>query len=216
MPIQATRWEILKTLKERGQATVEELASVLELATITVRYHLGILENESLVTSTKVRRSVGRPHYLYTLTEGAEDLFPKKYHLFASRLLDSLKTSLGDEELDSMLTKMAQSIAAPVAAKLQGRGLEERLSALVELLGEEGFMADWRREGTQYILSERSCPYYYVGQRHPEICHLDVTMMVTVLDAPVERHSCILDGDECCSFWIESAGTGIIATGSLS
>lgn len=200
--MQATRWEILEILKETGQATVDELAQQLGLAPITVRYHLAILENKGLITAGRMRGQVGRPPLVYSLTEAAEELFPKKYHLLADRLLAEVKTLIGENQLEAMFQRMAEDISSEHAPRLSGKSIEERLTALVDLLGDEGFLARWERSGDQYILVETSCPYRYVGQRHPEVCNLDLSLITDVLEAPVTRSTCMVRGDEVCTFYV--------------
>jgi len=200
--MQATRWEILEILKGAGQATVDELARRLGLAPITVRYHLAILENKGLITTERLRGQVGRPPLVYSLTEAAEELFPKKYHLLADRLLAEVKILVGENQIEAMFERMAEDISAEYAPGLSGKNIEERLTALLDLLGEEGFLARWERSGDQYILVEVSCPYRYVGQRHPEVCKMDLRLITDVLDTPVTRSTCMVRGDEVCTFHV--------------
>ena len=56
--MQATRQRILEILKERGAATVEQLATELELTPVTIRHHLDILRRAGLVESQKEERYI--------------------------------------------------------------------------------------------------------------------------------------------------------------
>jgi len=78
----------------------------------------------------------------------------------------------------------------------------ERLEALAQLLAEEGFLVQWEQLGDEYILKEYSCPYYYVSQRHPEVCQLDLHLIKSILDTEVERQSCMVRGGEACTYRI--------------
>ena len=77
---------------------------------------------------------------------------------------------------------------------------EERLNYLVVLLEEEGFEASWELSEGRYILTEYSCPYYSVGQKHDEVCTLDKQLVQIVLDTEIEQESCMLHGDAHCQF----------------
>src|SRR5512140_657216 len=90
LPVQRTRREILNILKRKGRATLDELAQGVGLVPVTVRAHLNVLERDDLVKYEEVRGKVGRPYYVYSLTEEADALFPKTYHTLANRVLDSL------------------------------------------------------------------------------------------------------------------------------
>ena len=200
--MQVTRAEMVQILKERGEASVDELAEALNLASITIRHHLAILEKDGLVTNHRERGAVGRPRYVYSLTDQAKELFPKKYHLLADRLLAELKSVSTDEELSAIFERMAEGMTTEYATQLDGMTLEERLSTLVYLLGQEGFLAQWEQFEGEYTLKEYSCPYYYVGQRHPEVCRLDLQMISNVLRAQVERKTCVIDGADFCTYHI--------------
>ncbi len=201
--MQPTRWAILNLLKERGQATVDDLAEALGLAPVTVRHHLAILERDNLIASSTERGGVGRPYYVYRLTSEAEELFPKRYHLLAERLLAELKVIADGAQLRDALERIARDIAGRYpAGEFEAKTIPEKLNVLVDLLAQEGFLVRWHRVGDEYVLKEYSCPYYYVSQRHPEVCHLDLHLISSVLNADVERSTCMVRGDEACTYRI--------------
>ena len=96
--MQSTRERILNILKERGQATVDELSQELSLTAVTVRHHLDILRGEGLIAPplTRRRKTPGRPQYAYTLAEKASDFFPKRYDRLAQLILDEVRACLPD------------------------------------------------------------------------------------------------------------------------
>jgi predicted ArsR family transcriptional regulator len=53
------------------------------------------------------------------------------------------------------------------------------------------------------MIVENSCPYYHVGQDHPEVCNVDKTMIASVLAIPVEKISCVLGGSAHCTYLIK-------------
>ena len=60
--MQATRRRILEILKIDNKATVMDLAEALDMAPVSVRHHLDILQGQDLVTSqVQHKRTVGRP-----------------------------------------------------------------------------------------------------------------------------------------------------------
>ena len=92
---QTTRRTILDYLKEHGQSTVDELARVLKLNSVTVRHHLDILRSDELITDPVVRHRnrPGRPQYVYSLSVKASTHFPKNYCELAAKLLEEVKSS---------------------------------------------------------------------------------------------------------------------------
>src|SRR3990172_10656022 len=118
--MESTRQTILNILRRR-QATVEELTNELGLAPATVRRHLDILARDGHVDVTQVRRKTGRPHYLFTLSEKGEELFPKHYVRITNRMIeeivalttDETKGRAGGELADLVFEKMAQRLPPP-------------------------------------------------------------------------------------------------------
>ncbi|RLC67959.1 MAG: ArsR family transcriptional regulator, partial [Chloroflexi bacterium] len=103
--MQATRERILNILKERGQATVDDLSQELGLTTVTVRHHLDILQEEGLVAPpvARSRQSPGRPQYVYTLTREAGAFFPKRYAHLANQLLSEMRARFSPPEVEQMM-----------------------------------------------------------------------------------------------------------------
>ena len=197
-----TRETLLRTLKARGQATVAQLAEALEISPISVRHHLASLQAEGLIKSSEARHGVGRPHLVYVLTDAAHERFPARYMRLSERLLDELKVSLPPAALEEMFTRMAEGMVAEYAARLEGKPLEEKMGLLIEMLGAEGFMARWNRTGETISLTEYTCPYLVIGQRHPEVCAIDRTVIEQVLQTKVEKTTCVLEGGSNCVFLI--------------
>jgi predicted ArsR family transcriptional regulator len=211
----STREQILHYIKNRGQMTTAELAEALAISAVSVRHHLSTLLAEGLIRSQEVRRGVGRPHLSYTLTEAAQERFPAKYLRLSGRLLDELKASLPPQALEEMFTRMAEGMVADYQGRLQGRSLEEKMDLLMELLGTEGFMAHWNRTGETISLTEYNCPYLAIGQRHPEVCAIDETVIRQVLNADVQKTTCILNGGDHCVFVITPKVPNAIPLDSL-
>jgi len=212
----STRETLLRTLKARGQATVAQLAETLGISAVSVRHHLASLQAEGLIKSSEVRHGVGRPHLVYALTEAAHERFPARYMRLSERLLDELKASLPPAALEDMFMRMAEGMVAEYAGRLEGKSLEEKMSLLLELLGAEGFMARWNRTGETISLTEYTCPYLVIGQRHPEVCAIDQTVIQQVLNANVEKTTCVLEGGDRCVFLIKPDPNQLISLGVTS
>jgi predicted ArsR family transcriptional regulator len=195
-----TRDIILRALKSSNQAKVEELAEVASVSPVTVRHHLNSLQADNLIEVSSVRRKVGRPYYVYSLSETGHELFPHKYVRLTDRLLDELKERLPAETVSQLFNGIAQAIIEEHKGEFENLPFEGRLSYLVDLLSEEGFLARWERVSDEYRLTEFSCPYYSLADKHEEICILDKELIVSVLQRPLKQHTCMLDGDGGCEF----------------
>jgi DeoR family transcriptional regulator, suf operon transcriptional repressor len=202
---ESTRDVIVRTIKANNQASVGELAAAADVSPVTVRHHLNALLAEGLLITKSVRRKVGRPHILYSLSQKGHELFPQKYARLSSRLLDELKARLPAEAVTELFVGVGQRMVDEHKENFEDLPFEKRLDYLIELLAEEGFLASWEKVGGAYRLTEYSCPYISVGQHHAEICSFDTELMLNVLKTDVTQHSCMLSGHSCCEFSFEAA-----------
>ena len=197
-----TRERVLHTLLSNQRCTINDIAQALDMNPISVRHHITKLEADDLINSEEVRHGVGRPRREYFLTEEGMEKFPTRYLQLTIRLLAQLKENLPEPIVKKLFSEMAKELAEDYAGQfdIEGLSFEERLNLVVEMLNSEGFTVDWERQGDQYIIHQTSCPYYRIGQSHPEICFVDQTLISTLLEIPTHKIKCILDGDAHCSY----------------
>lgn len=201
----STRDVILRTMRVRGKSTIKELAQAADVSPVSVRHHIASLLADGLIQAEVVKHGVGRPRHSYSLTEAAMELFPTRYLRLTNRLLEEIKGSMPEAMVQELFSAVALAMAREYAVELAGLPLERRLERLLELLEDEGFTADVVRRGDNWLIRELSCPYFRVGQHHPEICTVDQRFIATALSLPVERVTCLLDGDIHCTFSINFA-----------
>jgi predicted ArsR family transcriptional regulator len=104
--------------------------------------------------------------------------------------------------VDKLFSQVANDLVADYTSELDLDGIpfEERLDIVQDLLGGEGFTMEWDLQEDGYHIREVNCPYYHVGQNHPEVCAVDQTLISSMLNVPVEKVKCILDGDSYCTY----------------
>ena len=160
--MQTTRQAILIILKEQGQATVDQLSAQLEVTPVTIRHHLDILRSEGLVDTPKVKRlsTPGRPQHVYTLTEQANEHFPKNYATFADFTLTEVREHVGAEQMDSIVRGVAHRMASDAPPALPGDPLGKRLDQVVEFLNAKVYIARWEHGEQWYLLHTVNCPYH--------------------------------------------------------
>ncbi len=197
-----TRDNVLRTLLTRQRCTINELAEAVGINPISVRHHVTKLEAEGFVTSEEERHGVGRPRRVYFLTEDGMEQFPTRYLRLTVRLLEQLKETLPGPMVDTLFAQVANDLVQDYTSdlNLDGVPMEERLDIVQDLLKGEGFTMEWDLQDDGYHIREVNCPYYHVGQNHPEVCAVDQTLISSMLDVPVEKVKCILDGDSYCTY----------------
>jgi DeoR family suf operon transcriptional repressor len=202
--MKSTRERILQTLQRNPRSTIIDLAKAVDINPISVRHHLSSLQAAGLVAGEEERHGVGRPRYVYFLTEGGMERFPTRYLQLTSRLLDQLKESMPEALVSKLFSQMADDMAGDYQQQMKGLNIEERLDLTKSLLSKEGFTIEWERTGDQYQIHEINCPYYQIGQNHPEVCTVDQTLISKMLAVPASKVQCILSGDAHCTYVIQS------------
>ncbi len=204
--MQRTRRQILDILKTRGRATLDDLSREVGLSPVTIRVHLSVLQRDDLVDVEEVRGRVGRPYFVYSLTEEAEELFPKRYHVLAGRLLRAIEDELPAETRGQLLGCVAAGWADERASRMQGKQLSERVAEAAAIRTEEGAIAHWERLDDGFLLRQHNCPNLAVSRIHSQVCDVEQDYLAKMLQASVVRTQCIGKGDRVCSFVVRGAG----------
>ena len=202
--MKSTRDKILQFLLKKPRSTIIDLAAAAEINPISVRHHLSNLQASGLVIGEEEKHGVGRPRIVYSLTEGGMERFPTRYLRLTTRLLDQLKESMPEAMVSKLFAQMADDLANDYEEQMRGLEIEERLDLVKTLLTDEGFNIEWEKSGSQYRINEISCPYYQIGQNHPEVCTVDQTLISKMLALPASKVQCILSGDSYCTYVINS------------
>ena len=195
---ESTRGQVLGLLR-RGTRTVDELAAELGVTDNAVRAHLTTLERDGLVERRGTRPGLRKPHLSYELTTEAEELFPKAYSTLFNQLLTTLKQRLRPEEVDSILSEVAKSLAKGNTPHENetAESRAERAVATFESLGAAPAVKN--ENGKIAIASLTSCPFDTSVSQHPEVCRLAETFLSEVTGFKVLEH-CQKGEHPKCSF----------------
>ncbi|MGE5672346.1 MAG: helix-turn-helix transcriptional regulator [Mycobacterium leprae] len=200
----STRREIVNILRTIGPLTVGELGERLGITHVAVRRHLTSLERDGLVASVQERLPMGRPTRVYSLTEAADELFPKKYGSLTLEMLDFLAQT--DEKLIEEFFELRgrRMIEKYGPAVTEGATLQERVNRLTEVQQANGYLANWEgSNGENLTLREFNCPVHQVSRKYSHACHHELEFFKTVLGTDnVERVECIAEGGTCCRYAI--------------
>lgn len=201
----STRREILNTLKKKGSLSVDELSQHLGITPMGIRQHLAILERDDLVTPSQVRRGIGRPSHLYSLTEAAQELFPKHYELFAINLINDIVDLYGPDKLKELLEMRIERESKELGDKLAGLPFEQKVQEFSKVLENQGSMAEIQKlEDGSYIVREFNCGIYQIAQAHPIICEYERKMVERVLGGAVEVQECVAHGGQRCAYVVKA------------
>ncbi|MEB3359498.1 MAG: iron-sulfur cluster biosynthesis transcriptional regulator SufR [Synechococcales bacterium] len=214
----SSKQDILQYLVKQGRASAQDLAEYLDISPQATRRHLKDLEAEGLIEHQAVHGGMGRPQYLYQLSDRGRDRLPDRYDDFALSLLDTLAETVGPEQVGSILRKQWERKALDYRRQVGDGSLEERVARLVELRQAEGYMAEWHRvqlsappsdgsDRPQYIITEYNCAISHVAQSFPSVCGHELEMFqIALQDAVVERTHWLANGEHRCGYLIQAIG----------
>jgi DeoR family transcriptional regulator, suf operon transcriptional repressor len=200
--MQSTRDRILKALMDKPHSTIIELADSVSINAISVRHHLTNMMVDGLVDSDEERHGVGRPRLVYSLSQKGIERFPTRYFELTSRLLDQMKEALPASVISRFFTDIAENLVKDYDKQTDGFTVEQKLDFIKNLLQKQGFSVGWEKKDDNYFIYENGCPYFHIGQSHPEVCSVDQTLISRVMNIPVEKISCVLSGDSNCIYSI--------------
>jgi DeoR family suf operon transcriptional repressor len=194
------RWVILLELKRTTGSTVREMATRLGVSLNAVRHHFRDLEAQRLIVYERRNQGVGAPAYAYRLTPAGEGVFPRRYESTLIELLDHVVQRAGRPAAVAALEGRYAALTAKLQAELAGVSPSGRMAAVVQLLTDEGYMAEASATASTGVLIEHNCAIQAVAERFPEICAAEARFLAAVLGAEVERQEHILSGCSACEY----------------
>ena len=199
--------EILRLIKKRGGATVDDISQSLSIASTSIRQHLAALERDQLVKSMTIRKGAGRPKILYSLTELANNLFPKRYDFLLSMLLDEIERIDGPEKIDELFNNIAERIYLLCHSELENKTIEEKVETMTSLVRAWGSMAECKRiEDDCYIIRECNCDFYNSALKYNVLSKFGLKILQKLLkdaelDYKIETNKS--SGVEFCTYYIK-------------
>ncbi|MBV9179251.1 MAG: ArsR family transcriptional regulator [Nitrososphaeraceae archaeon] len=191
-----------------GSKTAGEIADNLQIQKSAIRIHLESLHAEHAVRSHFKIERLGRPRRVYEITERGRELFPRKYDLILSLLLQKIEETGGHESVKKIIRSIADNMAHNIRQRIKKdnnrihSSFEESLNILNLVSNEMGFMSSlYKEDDNSYSLVSRNCILHKVALGHQDaICHdLHDRMIQKALDGKinpdVQLKECIALGD---------------------
>ena len=208
---------IIEALKRAESATAHELATQFDTTTTAVRQHLDALETAGLVSRVEGRiQGRGRPALRWRNTTLTQELFPDRHGELTVELIQSIRTSLGEDALGRVIDHRSADQVATYRAVLPGveAGVPVRVRALAERRSSEGYLAEVvedRTDGSDdLILIEHHCPICTAASSCQNLCRAEIEVFRAALgdSVTVTREQHLLSGDTRCAYRISPVVTG--------
>ncbi|REC47447.1 helix-turn-helix transcriptional regulator [Chryseobacterium pennipullorum] len=196
---------ILMFLKMRGEATSLLISEELSITKEGARKHLLNLAHEGLIQPVVKSEGVGRPSTYYILTEKGFAQFPDTHAEVTVQLLKSVKNLLGENALNLLISDREKNTHDRYEKAISNtESLEERLEVLAEARSQEGYMAEWKKEGNDYYLIENHCPICAAAIECQGFCRAELSNFQSLIgkDYTVERIDHIISGGQRCVYKI--------------
>ena len=207
-----TRQEILRALKRMRRATTWDIARALRLTHEAVRKHMVELQKSGWVatvaeagTTPNVARAAGRPSVTYALTTSGDQFFAKRYDGLAITLIDAV-TSAADSK--AVLTELTDRRVAALQARVRQNSLSDDVEALRSIYMSGDPFIETARDGDDFVLIERNCPFLNVALERPAICSTTVSALRRLSGREVIREERFQDGDGRCVFRFDASTMG--------
>lgn len=206
MMLRSTKHEILGVLKRNDGSTVDELASSLHLAPMTVRQHLTALERDVLVQAEEVRRQTGRPHYRYRLTRDGHRRISDGHDRMLALLVEQAghldaggAGGPGDRRM-KLFARAAEELASRNRPE-RPPTLEAAAERIVGVLQAYGGFAEWQALDGAIEIRDYACVYRETVQTDgPCVWHETFISRMIMGDAtPAETPASCAD---CCRYLI--------------
>ncbi len=200
----STRMEVLELLRRKKSASAETISAELGVTANAIRQHLTNLEREGYVASTPVRNRRGRPALMFSLTEKADQAFPKRYGQLATMVLTELQEMAGPESLDELFRRIALRHASQMEPSLEGLSFDEKLDRVVDWIARAGTLAEREdlADGTVRV-TIHNCPFRNTAIKFPQVCTITPHLLNRLLEAPVSQAESIHRRDPHCSFVVQ-------------
>lgn len=207
--MKGTRELIRDLLAARSEATVGQIASELRLNQANIRRHLEVMRAEGLVDVGIQRGEIGRPSYVYRLTERAEEQnahYPRLVNRLFRRIaaLPGDQAASGRQLLVQVFDGVAEDIAGAYRPQVTGSTVEERVAETSVALKAEGIVDHWRKDIDGYHLLNTCCPYRKAAEASDAPCHADHRVVEMLVGFPVEQVGRLVDGMPACEYVVRS------------
>jgi predicted ArsR family transcriptional regulator len=200
--MKSTRDLMRDVLAARGEATVADIALELGLNQANIRRHLDVLRAEGMVDFRMRRHEIGRPSYLYYLTERAHEM-NAQYPRLINRMFRSIEALPDDQKstvMQQVFAGVAEDIAGSYRTAVTGTTLSERVAETSAALKDEGIVDHWRKDDDGFHLMNTSCPYRKAAEASGAPCHADHMVIELLVGMPVEQRSRVVDGHAMCEY----------------
>jgi predicted ArsR family transcriptional regulator len=171
-----------------------------------IRQHLNALEKKGIVTYVANRHGIGRPGFIYKLTELAEELFPKSYDRFSIDTLRDIEKYFGREKIEQIFAWRRDRLFKLKKEALSGKqDFDEFVQELRNILENEGYLVELNRLNGFYQLIQYNCPINKIAHEFKDACTNELQLYKDLIRKDVTRKQSLSEGSTSCLYIIPRA-----------
>ena len=205
--LEGTRLKILAVIQKQGSASVDRIAQEIGLSPVSIRRHLDILQRDRLVSFDQGRKKVGRPEFVYFLTEEGHESGFRDYQKLLALLLAEVASLApahlvgkdGQELLRFLIARVSDQVSSSYVDPGQS-SQEARLARMEQALTDRGFSPEITQEGGQVRIRLCNCPFRAAALGQKSVCQFDQKLIANILGVEPVCESTIHDGDNSCCY----------------
>lgn len=199
----STRKNILFLLKKNGTMSIGGLSKLIDITPMGIRQHLIALEKKGLVQYAAVKKGIGRPGFIYKLTETADDLFPDAYDKLAIDILRSIRKHEGDGKIEEIFRWRRERMLQEGKNALLSLGTQrDKVKRFRDLLESEGHIAEVIEDASNFYISQYHCPIGKISVEFRDACLNELELYRELFGREVKRTQTMSSGAVCCLYVI--------------
>lgn len=207
-PVSAAQRSVLYAVRRRGEATVADVAEVLDMTPSGARQHLNALTDAGLLEAGPAGRAAGqqgRTEQSYRIAPAAEPLFPRAYGELTNQLLGHVPAEVVTAAFEHRRDDRVAAARDRLATK---RGFRAKVTELARILDEDGYLAAVEPiGGGAFRIAERNCAIFAVAREHPQACSTELEFLrASMPEARIDRVTHMMAGSHACSYEVRPAG----------
>ena len=199
----STKQKLLNILKKDHKLTMKEIMAYFTISEIAVRRHIHELIQQGFLKKQSMKQEIGRPYYIYELTEKGHATFPNENDTLPLEILQDLEAVEGPQVVKKVLAKRMERDKAAFQQTIESDCFDENIATIVKIQEDKGFMIEYEQtENGDYEIRNYNCPIMNIASKYQQVCLNEKKVLSDVFsDSKVISKSCIATGGKYCE-WV--------------
>lgn len=199
-----TKQKLLNILKKEHQSTIKDIMVYFEISEIAVRRHIHELEQKDFIKKQSIKQDIGRPYFIYELTNKGHATFPNENNTLPLELLQDLELLQGKQAVNDVLSQRMKREREQFLEAADSKEFDQQIAAITKLQDEKGFMIEYDQTvHGDYEIKNFNCPIINIASTYQQVCANEKKVLTDVFpNSEVRSGACIATGEKFCKWTI--------------